>query len=556
MTLISAGHAIVRTLSAHGIDTVFSVPGESFLEVLDGLHDSPITNVVCRHEGGASYAAEATGKLGAMPGIAMVTRGPGAANAMVGVHTAHQDATPMVLFVGLVPLSDRDRESFQEFDIRAWFSTTTKGVFVLDDADRASAVVARALSIAQAGRPGPVVVGLPEEVLRQETSADIHPMLPTSLGSLASDTMAWLEAEIAAASRPLLILGGSSWTVDACRDLTSWAEAHSVPVAVEWRGEGIVSSMSPIYIGALGYGRLDSTARAVEEADLVVAVGTVLGDVNTDGYSLRQDPMQRTVIVNADPLLLGHGAAVSEHIIAAPVTFVGSLCGVGSAAAERPATITEDRRRWIAEAHSAYRSSLSPAPTAAVSGTASMSRAMILLAQALDDDERISTTSITLGAGNHTAWAAPFFPTRDYGSLLSAHNGSMGYSIPAAVAVGHARPDTQVIAICGDGEFMMNANELATAAQQGHSPLIVVMDNGQFGTIRSHQEHWHPGRVSGTQISNPHFAAFAEAVAGVGFTVTDDAQLDDIILAAVDHVARRQGPALIHVKVAPEVLLP
>src|SRR5699024_1838493 len=348
---VTAGHAVVRTLAAHGINTVFSVPGESFLEVLDGLHDSSISNVVCRHEGGASYAAEATGKLGTLPGIAMVTRGPGAANAMVGIHAAYQDATAMILFIGLIPIADRGRESFQEFDIQAWFGSTTKEVFVLEEASQASAIVAKAISIAQSGRPGPVVVGLPEDVLRDPAGESISSPMPAALDSVADDVITELSVRLNEAQRPLFVLGGSSWSRSSCQGLRTWLETHHIPAAVEWRGEGLVDSDSLSYVGSLGYGRSDSVARALDQADLVVVIGTVLGDVNTDGYTLRQDPAQTTVVVNADRELVGHGAAVSAHIPLNPSTFVESLHRLNVTAANaRSAWRTNLRQAYLDDA--------------------------------------------------------------------------------------------------------------------------------------------------------------------------------------------------------------
>lgn len=550
MTETSAGHAIVATLEAHGVDTVFAVPGESYLEVLDGLHDSSISTVVCRHEGGAAYAAEATGKLGTVPGIAMVTRGPGAANAMIGIHTAHQDATPMVLFVGLVPVDDRGRESFQEFDLTAWFGSTAKAALTLEDPQQASALVDRALSIAASGRPGPVVIGLPEDIIRRTGPAVVHPVSAPARSGIDPEIAAGLTRDLLAAQRPLVVLGGSSWTQEACTTVASWLEAHGLPAAVDWRGEGILSSDSPSCIGALGYGRPDSAAAALDEADLVVVIGTVLGDVITDGYQLRQGHDQTTVVINPDPDLLGHGTVVTDHLVAAPVDFASALARAATAEAGTASG------SWRSRLREGYLTSTTVTEAPRIPGAASMTQAMKMLAAAVDAEERITRTVITAGAGNHTAWIAPTFPTRDYGSLLSTRNGAMGYSIPAAVAAGCADRSAQVIAVCGDGEFMMNANELATAAQEGLSPLIVVMDNGQFGTIRAHQEHWYPGRVSGTQIRNPQFADHVRSVGGLGFEVDDDDQLAAVVPAAVDHVAAGRGPALIHLHVAPEVLLP
>ena len=541
---VSAGHVIVRSLAAHGVRRAYCVPGESYLDVLDGLHDSPVQAIVCRHEGGAAYMAEAEGKLSDVPGVAMVTRGPGAANAFVAVHTAWQDSTPMVLFVGLVPVADRDRESFQEFDIRAWFGTTAKQVLVLDRAERASETVAQAFHAARSGRPGPVVVGLPEDVITQPVAPTVRPPIPVSGGGVGQEDARVLREALAAARRPLVITGGNDWDQPTSTALTHWLEERQVPALSDWRAAGVVSSDSPAYAGWLGYGRDDAAARLLQDADVLVLVGTVLGDVLTDGYTLRQALGATNIVVNVDTSLRGHSGAVTHQIVAKPREFVAAL-------SELDIPTRPGRPEWAAAARAAQeRFAALPSGAPLPEGPATMDSVMAHLVPDLPPD-----AVVTFGAGNHSGWAQRYFPTRTFASLLSTRNGSMGYSVPAAVAAGLAAPGRRVVAVAGDGEFMMNANELATARQYGAAPLVVVMDNGQYGTIRAHQEQHYPGRVSGTQLANPDFAAIARACGGHGERVQRDDEVGAAVKRALGAVAEGR-PALLHVVVDPSRLTP
>jgi acetolactate synthase-1/2/3 large subunit len=324
----SAGHVIVDTLVAHGIKRAHVVPGESFLDVLDGLHGSPIETIVCRHEGGATYMAEADGKMNQMPGVAMVTRGPGAANAHVGLHTAWQDSTPMVLFVGLIPFAHRDREAFQEFDIKAWFDTGAKRVMVLDHAERASEIVAEALFAAMNGRPGPVVIGLPEDVIRQQIPAELHPPIPVATGGMTTVDSDALATALASSSKPLFVTGGNDWTQEGADQFTAWLEKHHIPAAAEWRTQGTVPFDSPSYVGPIGYGRPRPTYDLLEETDLLIFVGTVPGDVITDGFLCRQDWSKKNFLVTIDPSLRGRSGPVSYQIVAKPDVFIRDLAKI------------------------------------------------------------------------------------------------------------------------------------------------------------------------------------------------------------------------------------
>lgn len=542
-TTTSAGHVIVRSLAQHGVSRVFCVPGESYLDVLDGLHDSAIQTVICRHEGGAAYMAEAEGKMSEVPGVAMVTRGPGAANAFVAIHTAWQDSTPMVLFVGLIPLADRDRESFQEFDIHGWFGTTAKRVLVLDEADRASEVVAEAFFAARSGRPGPVVVGLPEDVITHEIADAVHPALMVADGGVSRADATALSEALARAERPLFITGGNDWTTESATTLTRWLEARDLPAATDWRANGVVPSDSLSYVGAFGYGRADELTAILDEADLVVTIGTVLGDVLTDGFTLRQDLDASNILVNIDTSLRGRSGALTHHVVARPAAFVAGLEEL-EVPARAPWRAWRERGRLAQERDAAL-------PDAAPGGgPAAMDTVMAHLVPALP-----SNSVVTFGAGNHALWAQRYLPTLGYGSLLSTRNGSMGYSVPSAVAASLRHPDRTVVSVAGDGEFMMNANELATAAQYGANPLIIVMDNGQFGTIRAHQEAHYPGRVSGTRLENPDFAAIAVACGAHGERVTRDRDVPAALQRAFGAIAAGR-PAVLHFVVDPVVLGP
>lgn len=531
----SAGHVIVDSLEAHGVKRVHIVPGESFLDVLDGLHDSTIETVITRHEGGAAYMAEADGKLLPTPGVAMVTRGPGAANAHVGLHTAWQDSTAMVLFVGLIPFEHREKEAFQEFDPKQWFSSGAKRVMVLDHPARASEVVAEAMFAASAGRPGPVVVGLPEDIIQQEIDGAIHPYIPVAGGGMTVEDWKSLRNALMESEKPLFVTGGNDWTHEAAAEFTDWLEDHELPAAAEWRCQGTVPFDSPSYVGPLGYGRPNFSNKLLNETDLIVFVGTVPGDVITSGFTGRQNWDQRNFIVTIDPDLRGRSGPLSHQIVSKPAVFVRDLVRM-----DLP--VKDSWREWTQEMR-AYQENFSTLPPAEPGeGQATMNTVMANLVPLLPDD-----AMVTFGAGEHTNWAHRYFPTRGYASMISARNGSMGYSVPSAVAASLQFPGRVVVSIAGDGEFLMNGQELATATQYGATPLIIVADNQEYGTIRTHQERDYPGRVSGTQLQNPDFAKLAEAYGGVGLRCETDAEVPAAVRRAMEVVQQGDSFALIHV---------
>lgn len=542
MSIGHVGTAIARSLELHDVPRIFEVPGESFLPVLDGLYESSIDTIVCRQEGGACYMAEAHGKATGQPGVAMVTRGPGAANAFVGIHTAWQDATPLVLFVGLVPTSDRDRESFQEFDIKAWFGTQAKRVYVLDDASRASRVVAEAFHLATQGRPGPVVIGLPEDVLHQEFTGDLCQPLPSSHGAFSDADLDFLADELRAAQKPLIFAGGAHWSPNTSAAVQKFAEQHQIPVVHDWRASDRIAFSSPANAGWLGYGRNDAATELLTEADLVVEIGAVLTDVPTDGYTLRQSLDAKNILINTDTTLLGNSAAITRHILASPQAFAEVTEELTKRIGVETGTTQHE---WFTTAH---RNHLAFANVGkqenwpeTAAGTAHMEAIMESIQQQAPKD-----ALYTFGAGNHCLWAQCYLHTETYPSQLSVRNGSMGYSIPSAVAASLQFPERTVITIAGDGEYLMNGQELATAVQACGAFLAVVMSNAEFGTIRTHQLNHYPKRVSGTQLNNPDFAAAAVAFGAHGETVTSDQDAAGAVERAL--AAVREGkPAVINV---------
>jgi acetolactate synthase-1/2/3 large subunit len=471
----------------------------------------------------------------------MVTRGPGAANAHVGLHTAWQDSTPMLLFVGLIPFAHRDREAFQEFDIKAWFDTGAKRVMVLDHAERASEIVAEAMFAAMSGRPGPVVVGLPEDIIRQQIDSALHPVIPVAAGGMSRTDAAALEAALAESKKPLFVTGGNDWTQEAADQLTEWLEGHHIPAAAEWRTQGTVPFDSPSYVGPIGYGRPRPTYDLLEETDLLVFVGTVPGDVITDGFVCRQDWNKENFLVTVDPSLRGRSGPVSRQILAKPEAFVRDLAGISLPA-------KEEWKAWTARMRTEQQRFAALPPAAPAAGKARMDTLMANLVPRLPED-----AMVTFGAGEHTNWAHRYFPTRRYASMISARNGSMGYSVPSAIAASLAEPRRRVVTIAGDGEFLMNGQELATAAQYGATPLVVVMDNQEYGTIRTHQERHYPERVSGTQLRNPDFGLMARAFGGFGITVTEDRDVPAALDAALAALDRDGVFALVHLVVEQRV---
>ena len=529
------GQILVDQLVALGVTRVFSVPGESFLAALDGLHDSGISNIVCRQEGGAAMMAEAHGKLTGRPGVAFVTRGPGATNASAGVHVARQDSTPMVLFVGQIARGHRDREAFQEVDYRAMFGPLAKWVAEIEDTARIPEYVAKAFRVASSGRPGPVVLALPEDMLSGK--ADV----PDSSGRGASpsrpspdDAQALLD-RLHKAERPLVVAGGPCWGADAARNLARFAETQQIPVAVSFRRQGHLDNRHACYAGDLGVGANPKLAQRLRDADCLLLLGTRFGDIETAGYTL-VDPSRpdKTILhVLPDPDEIGAVYGVD-----------GSLTCTAPAALEMLAELpgSQGWPDWTASARADYESWREPAETP---GEVKLERVMRWLSDTLPDD-----AIITNGAGNYAAFIHRYYQFRQHDSQVAPTSGSMGYGFPAAISAKLEHPDRVVVCMAGDGCFQMTLNEMSTAVQHGAAVITVVVNNGRYGTIRMHQEKTYPGRVSGTEMANPDFSALAKAYGGHGERVEKTEEF-----GAAFERARASGlPAVIEVVTDPEML--
>ena len=565
---MSAGHLIVRQLEAEGAQRIYTVPGESFLDVLDGLYDSPIHSVVCRQEGGAGYAALAEARLTNRPGIAMVTRGPGASNAMISIHTAHQDATALVLFVGLIPTEQRGREAFQEFDPHAWFGSTAKKVLILDHPDSAARIVADALHTAASGRPGPVVVGLPEDTLLEQTASAPVPPRPLPAPVPAPHEVAALEAAVASAQRPLLVVGGQGWTDQASTALADWAQARGVGIVADFRAHDAVDHTHGTFLGPLGYSSFAGTREALADADLQILVGCVRGDIMTGSYAFGTEP-SHTIVAGPDPDAHGHFGPLDQQIVATPQTLAAALAAgrgqttetapeaAAAPAAAAPAgdaagTGQSEPAGASAAWYQPYRQRYTDWRTTVVGAERSeefldRDRAYRDAADVLPRD-----VVVTYGAGNYSAWALRYWPLQGPGSVAAPRNGAMGMGMPAAVAAKLALPDRPVIALAGDGCFLMNGQEFATAVHEGLNLTIIVDDNTVYGTIVGHQVREYPGRPSATTFTNPDFAALADSYGGRGFSVTRTEDFVPMLQEAMAH----DGPALLHIRTDPEVRLP
>ncbi|RTL36894.1 MAG: thiamine pyrophosphate-binding protein [Burkholderiales bacterium] len=543
---VLAGHRLVEALIANGIDTAFGVPGESYLAVLDGFHEhaDKIRFVACRQEGGAAFMAEAQGKLTGRPGICFVTRGPGATNASIGLHTAFQDSTPMILFIGQVASDQRDREAFQEVDYRQMFGPGTLGmakwVGEVHDAERLPEYVARAFHTAMQGRPGPVVLVLPEDMLTQPiTSPVVAPARPAEAAPTPA-ALAELRERLLAARQPLVIAGGGGWTPDATAALQRFAEAWQLPVGCAFRFQDLFDNAHPNYAGDVGIGINPKLAARVRAADLIVAIGPRLGEMTTGGYTLLQAPRpaQQLIHIHAGAEELGR-VYTGELLINASM----SQAAPALAALTPPADVPW--RDWTAQANADYRANLVPTPVAPLD----MAEVIRLLDAKLPEG-----TIFTNGAGNYSGWLHRFHRytgLHRFGKTqLAPTSGAMGYGVPAAVAAALLQDDRWAVNIAGDGDFLMTGQELATATGYGAKKLLVVIvDNGTYGTIRMHQEREYPGRVSGSDLFNPDFAKLAEAFGFVAFKAETTEQVGPALDAAI--AAGR--PALIHLRLSSDV---
>jgi len=541
----TGGQILVDALSIHGVDTAFGVPGESYLDVLDALHDSNIRFVINRQEGGAAFMAEAYGKLTGKPGICFVTRGPGATNASIGVHTAYQDSTPMILFIGQVGNDFVDREAFQEIDYRRMYGQMAKWVAQIDRADRIPEYLARAFQVATSGRPGPVVLALPEDMLVSLAEvADTRAYTPAH-GAPSADQIAQLRTMLAEAERPVVLLGGGTWTAQACADLAQFAERNHLPVGCTFRFQDLLDNAHPNYIGDVGIGINPKLAARVKDADLVIAIGPRLGEMTTGGYTLLAAPVpaQRLVHIHPDPEELGSVYQGELMIAAGMPQACAMLAAMEPVDATWQANVTQARLElaaWQAQ------------PALLREGVPlDLWQVVQDLQSALPAD-----AIITNGAGNYASWAHRFYRYGGMRTQLAPTNGAMGYAVPSGVAAKIVHPERAVVTFAGDGEFMMTGQELATAVQYGAGVVILVFNNNMFGTIRMHQERTYPGRVSGTNLHNPDFAALARAYGGHGEVVDQTADFAPALARALAYTAQEQLPAVIELRYDGNLITP
>lgn len=540
---------LVDQLLIQGVNHAFCVPGESFLAVLDALYDSRemLRLVVNRHESGATFMADAYAKLTGQPGIAFVTRGPGATNAAIGVHVAFQDSSPLILFIGQVGSEFAEREAFQEIDYRRMFGQMAKWVAQIDRADRVPEYVARAFQVATSGRPGPVVLALPEDM--QSIEADVPDALcHQPVQGAPSDTqMATLRRLLGRAQRPIVILGGFGWTPAACDNIKRFAEANYLPVTCAFRFQDLFDNRLPNYIGDVGIGINPKLAQRVKDADLIIAIGPRLGEMTTSGYTLLQSPVPSQTLVHVFPGAEELGRVFQPHLM------INS--GLPQFASRLSMTVPIEEPAWresLAQARSEYESwQQRPAVYAHGDTTLDLWQAMQILARAVPED-----AIITNGAGNFATWAHRFWRYSGLRTQLAPTAGAMGYGVPAAVAAKMAAPERAVVALSGDGDFLMTGQELATAAQYNAGVLILVFNNNMYGTIRMHQERDFPGRTHGTALNNPDFAKLAQAYGGFGATAATTEEFAHTLSQALSFIRDKRLPGLIELAMDPEVITP
>ena len=534
------GRILADALAAHGVRLAFGVPGESFLPVLDGLHDvrERLRFIICRQEGGASYMADAHAKLTGEPGVLFVTRGPGASNGSVGVHTAMQDSSPMVIFVGQVGTDMAEREAFQEIDFRRMYGPLTKWVGQIDRVERIPEYVSHAFHTAMAGRPGPVLLALPEDMLYGEAAVGDAPHYRTVRAAPSPRDLEELERLLAAAARPLVVAGGGGWTLEAMDDLRNWVESAGLPLACSFRRQDYFDNRHPSFAGDIGIGINPKLAQRVKDADLLLVIGARLGEITTSGYTLLDVPVPEQTLVHVHA-----GAEELGRVYAAKLPINSGMAQF--AAALKALRVMGGRwRDWTHAARADYETWTAPRT---MPGAVQLGEIAAWLSETLPEDAIVCN-----GAGNFAVWLNRHFRYKRGRTQLAPTSGSMGYSVPAAVAAAIAFPQCTVVSWAGDGDFLMNGQELATAAQYGAAPILVVVNNGMYGTIRMHQEREYPARISGTELQNPDFAAYARAFGGHGERVEATAQF-----APAFERARASGKlAVIEVRIDPEAITP
>ena len=549
MTTQLAGHLLVDCLLAQGVTHAFGVPGESYLAVLDGLHArrEQIRFITCRQEGGAAYMAEAHGKLTGRPGVCMVTRGPGATNASIGVHTAFQDSTPMVLLVGDVASDCRDREAFQEVDYFSFFGPSTRGfakrVERIDEADRIPEYIARAFATAMNGRPGPVVLVLPEDMLTRMTSARPLPRVEAVQAWSDPGSLRTLREMLLKSERPLIIAGGGGWTPQAAQALQRFAENWKLPVGNAFRFQDTFDNHHPLYAGDVGIGLNPKLAARVKASDLIIAIGPRLGEMTTNNYTLLEAPRPKQKLVH-----IHSSAEELNRVYQADLAINATMNAAARSLEVLTAPVTVAWEAWTASANEDYLENLKPTPSANLPGDIDMPAIVGLLQKHLPDD-----AVLTNGAGNFASWVHRFFKhhglVKGFKTQLAPTVGAMGYGVPAGIAAA-ITTGRVAFTIAGDGDFLMNGQELATAVQHGAKSIIVLLNNGMYGTIRMHQEREYPQHESGSRLNNPDFAALARAYGYAGVRITRTSEFEAELLAAL---ARPQG-TVIEVALDPEVI--
>jgi acetolactate synthase I/II/III large subunit len=535
----TGGQIVLDHLAANGIDAVFCVPGESFLALLDALYDAPTRVIACRHEASAANMAVAYGKLTGRPGVCLVTRGPGATQASVGIHTAAQDSAPLLLLVGQVRRAVRGREAFQELDVPAVFGPMAKWAAEAGDPARLPELLSRAVRVATSGRPGPVALALPEDVLAGSARvADARPARPVARGAVPAD-LARLRELLGGARRPLVVAGGPGWTEAAAADLRGVAEASRLPVAVSFRSQDVLDNRSSSYVGDLGVSPNPALAERVRAADLVVAVGPRLGEITTSGYRLLEAPLPHQRLVHVHPGLAELGRLYQPELAvnAAVAPFLAAWRSV-------PPVRGDAWAAWTEAARTNYLAWVRPWPAP---GRVDLSQAMVAMRERLGDDAIVAS-----GAGNYSAWVHRFFQFRRHGTQLAPKSGAMGFGLPAALAAKVVHPGRAVVAVAGDGDFLMCGQELATAVQHRLDVVVLVVNNGRYGTIRMHQERSYPGRVIATDLDNPDFPALAEAYGAAGEAVTDTEAFPE----AFERALAAGRPALLDLHVDPDAIAP
>jgi acetolactate synthase-1/2/3 large subunit len=536
----TGGRILTDQLQIQGVQHIFCVPGESYLAALDALYDSPIALTICRQEGGAAMMAEAHGKLTGRPGICFVTRGPGATNASAGVHVAFQDSSPMILFVGQISREMKGRDAFQELDYRAVFGTMAKWATEIDDPARIPEVVSRAFHIAMSGRPGPVVVALPEDILSALASCEDAARIEITESAPSAAGLARFEELLAGAKRPLVIAGGSRWDDEAIGRLGDFARNYDLPVMVSFRRQSLFPASHSHYIGDLGVGANPALVKAVMESDFVLLLGTRFSETASQSYTVLEIPRPRQTLVHvhAGADELGRVYQPDLALNVTPRAFLAGVCAMPPAAAP-------NRGDHVAALRRAYLG-WSETPTE-VPGSFNLGQAIKALNARLP-----AVSTVTTGAGNYAAWVNRFYRFESFGGLLGPTSGSMGYGVPAAIGALRLDPDRPTVAFAGDGCFMMHGQEFATAVQYGLKLIVVIADNGMYGTIRMHQEMQYPGRVVATTLRNPDFAAYAAAFGGHGERVerTED------FMPAFERAVDSGKPAILHCIVDPEALTP